>query len=126
MLDPRSLEARRDEIAESCRKRGVVVDLDAAIAAHAEVSALQTQLNECNRERNEHQKAGKGKLEPAAREAHVAEGRRLKEAVAALEGRLGEARAALDAQMAPIPNFVHPDVPEGGEEDFESGISRAA
>lgn len=118
MLDPRSLEARRDEIAESCRKRGVVVDLDAAIAAHAEVSALQTQLNECNRERNEHQKAGKGKLEPAAREAHVAEGRRLKDAVAALEGRLGEARAVLDAQMAPIPNFIHPEVPEGGEDAF--------
>jgi seryl-tRNA synthetase len=118
MLDPRSLEARREEIAESCRKRGVAVDLDAAIAAHGDVSALQTQLNDVNRERNEHQKGGKGKLVPDAREAHVAEGRRLKEAVAGLETRLGEARAALDTQMASIPNFIHPDVPEGGEEAF--------
>jgi seryl-tRNA synthetase len=118
MLDPRSLEARRDEIAESCRKRGVAVDLDAAIAAHGEVSSLQTRLNEVNRSRNEHQKSGKGKLEPAARAAHVAEGRRLKEAVAELETGLAEARRELDARMASIPNFIHPDVPEGGEDAF--------
>ena len=45
MLDPRSLEERRDEIAESCRRRGVRADVDAAVALHAEVTAKQTELN---------------------------------------------------------------------------------
>lgn len=118
MLDPRSLENRRDEIVESCRKRRVDADVAGAIAAHEAVTRLTTQLNNLNATRNEHQKAGKGKLDTAAREAHVAEGRRLKQEVAALEEQLRAARQSLDEKIDPLPNFIHPDVPEGGEEDF--------
>jgi seryl-tRNA synthetase len=118
MLDPRTLVERRDEIAESCRKRRVEVDLDALAAARDNVAVLTTALNKKNRERNEHQKAGKRKLEPADREAHLAAGRLLKEEVAALEQRLRESREAFDGQMLELPNFIHPEVPEGGEDDY--------
>jgi seryl-tRNA synthetase len=118
MLDPRSLSDRRDEILESCRKRGVRADLDAAIAAQERVAAAQTELGEVGRRRNEHQKAGKRKLSPEEREEHVALGRRLKDELASVEERLREAEQQLSAEMAVLPNFIHPDVPEGGEEDF--------
>jgi len=118
MLDPRILATRRDEIVESCRKRRVKADVDSAIAAQESLAALQTQLGELNRQRNDHQKAGKRKLEAEEREAHVAEGRQLKEAVADLEERVREAQQSLNERLDPIPNFIHPDVPEGGEEDF--------
>ncbi len=118
MLDPRALAERRDEIVESCRRRGVTADVDGAIARYERVAAVQTELNECNRRRNEHQAAGKGKLPPEERQAHVAEGRRLKEEVAAIEQRLGAARVELDEALDALPNFVHPEVPVGGEEDF--------
>jgi len=117
MLDPRALAERRDEILESCRRRGARVDVDAAVAAYEQVAALQTELNEANRRRNEHQESGKRKLPPDEREAHTAEGRRLKDAVAALEARLADARVAQDERLAVIPNFVHPDAPVGGEAD---------
>ncbi|MFP6622779.1 MAG: serine--tRNA ligase [Myxococcota bacterium] len=117
MLDPRSLAERRDEIVESCRRRRVPADVDGAIEAQERVTTLTTELNELNRIRNEHQKAGK-KLEAAERDAHVAEGRRLKQEVATLEEALREARGSLDEKLDPIPNFIHPAVPEGGEEDF--------
>jgi len=118
MLDPRTLTTRRDEIDLACRRRGVKADIDAAAEAHERVVALQTQLNESNRRRNEHQKAGKRKLSPEERDAHVAEGRRLKEEVAAIEVQLGEAQTELQDQLATIPNLVHPDSPVGGEEDY--------
>jgi seryl-tRNA synthetase len=118
MLDPRSLEARRDEIAESIRKRRAHADVDAAIAAYRDTSALQTELNDANRERNEHQKSGKRKLDDAEREAHNAEGRRLKQGIGELEEKLRGARERLDQAAAALPNFLHPAVPEGGEEDF--------
>ncbi|MGI9432033.1 MAG: serine--tRNA ligase [Myxococcota bacterium] len=118
MLDPRSLDERRDEILESCRRRGVSVDLDAAVGAQDAVRAAQTELNHKNQQRNEHQAAGKGKLSPEERQAHVASGRALKEEVSGLEAKLAEARDALEREILPIPNFVHPDVPVGGEEDF--------
>ena len=59
MLDPRSLEKRRDEIAEACERRGASVDLDGAIAAQRRVAALQTALGELNRRKNEHQSGGR-------------------------------------------------------------------
>jgi seryl-tRNA synthetase len=117
MLDPRALGERRDEIVEACRRRGARVDVDAAVAAYERVAAEQTALNELNRQRNEHQQAGKQKLSPAEREAHTTEGRRLKDAVAAQEEQLARARAALDERLAAIPNFVHPQAPVGGEAD---------
>jgi len=118
MLDPRILSTRRDEIVESCRRRGVEVDVDAAVAAQERVAALQTELNECNRRRNEHQKAGQRKLSPEEREAHVALGRQLKEEVAGIDRQLGEAQDALRGHLAAIPNLVHPDCPVGGEADY--------
>ena len=118
MLDPRSLAERRAEILESCRKRRVSADVDAAIASQERAAALQAELQRANQARNEHQRAAKGPKAPAEREAHAAEGRRLKDAVARLEADLSEARAALAAQLAALPNFVHPEVPEGGEAEF--------
>src|SRR6185503_6989224 len=118
MLDPRSLDERRDEIAASARKRGVALDIDGAVSAQRAAAALQTELNEANRLRNEHQEAGKRKLSPEEREAHTAEGRRRKEEVAALDAKLADARAALEERIKAFPNFVHPEVPSGGEADF--------
>jgi len=117
MLDPRSLEERRDEIAESCRRRGVRADVDGAVALHSNVTAKQTELNEANRLRNEHQQAGKRKLEPAEREAHSAEGRALKDGVARIEAELAELRERFEEAFGVLPNFIHPSVPDGGEDD---------
>jgi seryl-tRNA synthetase len=116
MLAPRSLSERRDEIAASCRRRGVRADVDAAVALQAQVAAKQTELNEANRRRNEHQEAGK-KLPPEERAAHGLEGRALKEAVSRIEAELAEKRARLEEALAKLPNLIHPDVPDGGEED---------
>lgn len=118
MLDPRSLQERRDEIALSCRARRVEADVDGTIALHERVNELRTALNEANRLRNEHQKAGKQKLDAEAREAHTAEGRRLKEAVAKHEDALRDGEAALEAALRQLPNYLHPESPRGGEEDF--------
>jgi len=118
MLDPKSLESRRDEIAESCRKRRVEADVDDALARYRALNALKTELNEASQKRNAHQKSGKQKMEPEEREAHVAAGRVMKEAVAELEARVKTSQAEFDEVVRELPNFLHPSVPEGGEEDF--------
>jgi len=118
MLDPRTLQERRDEIVESCRARHVAADVDGAVALHERTLALRHELNEANRLRNEHQKAGKQKLDEPAREAHTIEGRRLKEEVSALEERLREAEAELESALRGLPNFLHPETPRGEEADF--------
>lgn len=118
MLDPRILKERRDEILESCRRRRVDgAEVDTAIALQERLAGLQTELNEAGRLRNAHQEAGKRPLSPDERAAHGAEGRRLKQEVARLEGEVESARRALEAAVAGLPNFIHPEVPDGGEED---------
>jgi len=117
MLDPRTLAERRDEIAESCRRRRIRADLDGAIAAYDEVARLRGALDDTNRRRNEHQKSGNRKLDAAEREAHVAAGRAVKEEASRLEAELAAAEAKLEAAAANLPNFIHPEVPDGGEDD---------
>ena len=118
MLDPRTLAARRDEITESCRRRGVKVDLDAVIGHQEHVATLQTQLQEVYRQRNGHQAQGKRPLSVPEREAHAAEGRRLKDEAARLETEVAGAEQSLQALVVTIPNLVHPEAPTGGEADF--------
>lgn len=118
MLDPRLLQERRDEIVESCRARRVDVDVDAVIALHERANGLRTELNEANRQRNEHQKRGKQKLDDDARAAHTEEGRRLKEVVGECEQALRAAESQLEAGLRSLPNLLHPESPRGGEEDF--------
>ncbi|HVP28447.1 MAG TPA: serine--tRNA ligase [Myxococcota bacterium] len=118
MLDPRMLATRREEVVRACQRRGARVDVDLAISRQERLAAAQTALQEANRLRNEHQAAGKRPLSQADRDAHTAEGRRLKEEVTRLEGELAAAQGALSEALLAIPNLVHPDVPDGGEEDF--------
>jgi seryl-tRNA synthetase len=118
MLDPRTLATHRDEIAESCRRRGVAVDLDAAIGHQERVAALQTQLQDLYRQRNAHQAHGKRPLSVPEREAHAADGRRMKDEAARLEAGVAQAEQELHVLLSAIPNLVHPSVPTGGEADF--------
>ncbi len=118
MLDPRSLIERRDEIVDSCRKRHVSADVDACIAAQGAVNAILTELNDANRRRNDHQKSGKRKMDDAERTEHTEAGRRLKDEVAEIEARLKVEQEQFDALVLELPNFVHPEVPDGGEDDY--------
>lgn len=124
MLDPRTLAERRDEVAASVRRRGVRADVDAAVAAYEEAARLRTAVGEANRVRNEHGKSGNRTAKPsvreltaAEREAFTAEGRRLKDEVARLEAELAAAEARLAEALATLPNLIHPEVPDGGEDD---------
>ncbi|MDG2051341.1 MAG: serine--tRNA ligase [Myxococcota bacterium] len=118
MLDPRQLSEKRDSILESCRHRRIEADVDGAIAEQEKLSAMLTESNELNRRRNDHQKSGKRPLSDEERQAHAEAGRRLKDQSAALDDQIREQRSLLEAKMMKLPNFIHPDVPIGGEEDY--------
>jgi len=119
MLDPRILRERRDEIVESCRARHIEGDVDATIALQERANRMRTALNEANRQRNEHQKSGKKKLDDDERDAHTTEGRRLKEEIAALEGKARDCEAEFEISLRELPNFLHPETPRGNEEDWK-------
>ncbi len=119
MLDPRNLRERRDEIVESCQARHLDLDVDATIAQYERTNQLRTALNEANRQRNEHQKSGKKKLDEDERSTHTAEGRRLKEEVSALESQVRSSETEFEEALRELPNFLHPETPRGHEKDWK-------
>jgi seryl-tRNA synthetase len=119
MLDPKTLSERRDEISESCRRRSVKANVNAACSAADAVRALKGRLDDANRARNSHQTAGKGKLSPEERETHTNKGRELKADGEIVEKALATAEEALYEAACTLPNFLHPSVPDGGEHDSD-------
>ena len=116
MLDRRFVADNIDLVAANSVRRGATVD----VARFAELDKLRRQL-QADIDRLNHQ-AGQvsrsiGKAADAAeREACKAEGRRLREEIAGIEGRAGEIAAEADSILKAIPNLTHPGAPVGGED----------
>jgi seryl-tRNA synthetase len=116
MLDRKFVLDRPDQVAENCRRRGVAVDVDRFVELEVERRAKQLEVERLNRDANEVAKSiGKAKDE-SERESRKAEGRRLREAVTALQAELEQLAVQSDEILKRIPNLTHPDAPIGGEE----------
>jgi seryl-tRNA synthetase len=59
-----------------------------------------------------------GRSAPEERPARIAEAARLKEGLAGIERDLAEADAEVARLAITVPNPAHPDVPDGGEDDY--------
>ncbi|RLS78777.1 MAG: serine--tRNA ligase [Planctomycetota bacterium] len=116
MLDRRFVADNVDLITANCRRRGSTAD----VAKFAELDLLRRQLqadiDRLNHEAGQVSKSIGKAADAAEREARKADGRRLREEIAALEAKAAEVVGEADAILRAIPNLTHPDAPEGGEE----------
>jgi seryl-tRNA synthetase len=116
VLDRRFVADNVDLITNNCRNRGSSAD----VARFAELDRLRRQMQADTDRLNP--QSGQvsmsiGKAADAAeREAKKAEGRRLREEVTAIEGRLAEITQEADDILRQIPNLTHPAAPVGGED----------
>ncbi|HQO65971.1 MAG TPA: serine--tRNA ligase, partial [Spirochaetales bacterium] len=85
---------------------------------------LLKRLEDERRARNENAAAMKGKLEQAVRERLIAEGKRLKDSIAAIEAEAERILASLDDEVRRIPNMAHPDAPVGKEDKDNLEVKR--
>jgi seryl-tRNA synthetase len=65
-----------------------------------------------------------GRLTPEARQRLVAEGKALKERIAAMEAESAEVEARLEAEGRKIPNMAHPSAPVGKEDKDNLEVKR--
>ncbi len=118
MIDPKLLRTDPDRVRRSQEARGesvsLVDDLVAADVARRAAIATFEAL------RAEQKSAGKqvAKAQGDARQALLAQTKRLAVDVKAAEAAATEATARFDELMAALPNLVFEDVPRGGEDDF--------
>ena len=116
MLDRRFVADNIDLVAANSVRRGATVD----VARFAELDKLRRQLqadiDRLNHEAGQVSRSIGKAADAAEREACKAEGRRLREEIAGIEGRAGEIAAEADSILKAIPNLTHPAAPVGGED----------
>ncbi len=111
MLDPRWIRENTEEVRRNLERRRVTLNLDAWL----QLDQRRTQtLQKVEALRAERKAGSKGKPTEEQRERLRALGDQIARAEADLQAIEAEWRDLLEQ----IPNLTHPDVPEGGEEDF--------
>ena len=116
MLDIRFIKEHLEQVKKNIKDRNMVADADLVVKLYDEKTALQQKLDSLRQQRNENAAKMKGKLEQDVRNALIAEGKKLKEDIAAIEKEFEEAEKAFKVAMMDIPNMAHPDAPIGKED----------
>jgi seryl-tRNA synthetase len=117
MLDLQFLRENVEAVKRNCQQRHVQADVDAVVRLDEERRQLLQQLQNLQQRQNALAREIPQQKEPAQKQALVAEGRRLREQVAALEQQLRQVEEQLHAALILIPNMTHPEAPVGqGEE----------
>lgn len=108
MIDIKFIRENPEVVKEDAAKKGVTVDVSRILELDSHYRELSTRTQELQAKRN-----------IAAKERNIEEGKRIKEELESLEKEAKEAKSLLDSELLQIPNLPHPEVPVGGEEDFE-------
>jgi seryl-tRNA synthetase len=114
MLDPKFVREHAEEVKQNCANRGVKVDVDVWIQQDEERLGLLKEIEKLRAERNA--VAEKMKSAGSDRDALIAQGKELKEALAAKEGQFEEIDAEWKNGLLTLPNMTHPDSPVGASD----------
>ena len=117
MIDIRDIKTRYDEIQRNIETRYMNVDLKKIAEDMDKRSALLQKTEALRAKRNETAAKMKGKLDPETRNALIAEGKAIKDELAAAEAELTEIENVFQAEARTIPNYASPEAPVGKEDN---------
>ncbi|MEO1990974.1 MAG: serine--tRNA ligase [Pirellulales bacterium] len=117
MLDRRFVTENIDLVTTNCRQRGSTADVEKFAELDKLRRNLQADIDQLKQKSGQISKSIGKSANEREREAKKAEGRRLREEVAAIESRLSEIISESDTILQQIPNLTHPSAPIGTEED---------
>ena len=127
MHDIRALRTDPQAFDAALARRGLPPASPALLAADQQLRAVQTALQEALARRNSLSKEigqARGKGDVARAEALTAEVAALKTEVPAMEEQERQLKAALEAQLAALPNLPADHVPEGADETGNVEVAR--
>ncbi len=125
MLDLKYIRENAEAVAENCKNRGVVADVELVVNLADRRSELMQELNVLRQQQNQLAKSVGRERDPAARENLIAESRRTKELIPEKETELVAAEGRLREEMLKIPNMTHPDSPIGKDDTENVELRRS-
>jgi seryl-tRNA synthetase len=108
MLDIRFIRENPEIVKTDALKKGVHVPVEKILDLDKNYRELSTHLQGLQAKRND-----------AARARDIEAGKKIKEELEGVEGNLKDLKSQLDEFLLMIPNLPQPEVPVGGEDDFE-------
>ncbi|MDR2716751.1 MAG: serine--tRNA ligase [Treponema sp.] len=124
MLDYKFIAENTDAVAANIANRYMKADAQAVARLYAQRTELTTALQSLQQKRNTNAAAMRGKLEQEQRNALIEEGKKLKEDIAAAEGKLAAVEKELETEARKIPNMAHPEAPLGKEDKDNLEVKR--
>ncbi|MFN4257673.1 MAG: serine--tRNA ligase [Gemmataceae bacterium] len=115
MLDASFIREHLDAVKTNCANRNVTAEVERVVHLDDDRKRLVQETQVLQQRANEVAKLTGKEKDPVKRQELVAEGKELKEQVAALETQLKWVKEQLDAVLKTIPNMTHPDAPVGKE-----------
>lgn len=115
MLDIQFIRDNPDVVQEKSQQKGYDVNVKKLLSVDEQRRGLQQQLEEVQRQRNEHARLLKGHG-PTSQE-NVEKGKDLKRQASELEKKLTPLQKEFKCLLGKVPNVTADDVPVGGEED---------
>jgi seryl-tRNA synthetase len=113
MLDPQFIRNNIDAVIANCRNRNVQADPGAVVRLDDERKRLVQEAQVLQQRANELAKSIPQQKDVTAKQALIAEGKKLREQVAVAEQQVKQVEADVHAVLLTIPNMSHPDAPVG-------------
>lgn len=113
MLDTAYIRANLEAVKANCRNRNVTADPEKVVRLDDERKRLVHESQLLQQRANELSKQIPKEKDAAKKQELIAEGKRLREQVGALDKQVKQAEADLNAVLLTIPNMSHPDAPVG-------------
>ena len=124
MLDITFIRDNLEAVEANIRNRHMKADARSAVALADQRSQSIQKLEALRAGRNDNASKMKGKLEPAARQVLIDEGKQIKESISVAEAELEVAEKELKVELMRIPNMAHPQAPIGKEDKDNLEIKR--
>src|SRR2546421_4882642 len=113
MLDAQFIREHLDTVRVNLQNRNVQADVDRVVQLDDERKRFAQETQTLQHRQNEVAKLTGKEKDPARRQELIAEGKGLKEKVAALEKQAKQVETDLHAVLLTIPNMTHPAAPVG-------------
>jgi len=124
MLDAHFVREHLDAVKANCKNRNVTADPDGVVRLDDDRKRLLTEAQHKQQRANEVSRLIPREKDAARKQEMIAEGRKLREEVGEIEGRLRQVEADLKGVLTLIPNMTHPDAPVGTTADDNKVIHR--
>ncbi|MBN2626007.1 MAG: serine--tRNA ligase [Spirochaetales bacterium] len=124
MLDYKFIKENLEAVKANIANRYMQADADKVVALYDKRNGFIMEIDEQRRLRNENAGKMKGPMEQEARQALIAEGKKIKDEISRLESEAEETLKLLDLEGSKIPNMAHPDAPVGKEDKDNTEVAR--